>query len=373
MTWNDGPPHQVRLPDAGWLPDPSRPDLERYWSGTAWTGRTRDRVTKIETGVNPAMAQGTGRSVGGPGVGRAKPRWKGRLAVYVPLMVLVVVLGYLGRLPSFVPWPDAWTRSAPSGPTVAYPVFGSDELVEYLAASMIAQEDRIDVAFVNGPDAAEVVNDAMYEALTQNPYVFVVNWNVWVGPARLEIEPEYAYDDAEASRRRAATSVAVQQLAASPDVADAAGDEAALATVVHDLVIEVGQYDYDAYDAIKAGESSETSGVVARSQEAYGLLGEGTAVCTGYAEAYLLVADAVGLEAVVVTGETRSGYTTGGHAWNRVKVGGSWLVIDTTWDDTGSITGRSDYVLLSGTDSKLDSRTADLDWVVDGSQGLYGM
>ncbi|WP_084075503.1 DUF2510 domain-containing protein [Demequina sp. NBRC 110052] len=372
MTWNEGPPSHVRLPDAGWLPDPARSDLERYWSGTAWTSRTRDRVTKIETGVNPGMARGVEPRVGDPRVGRAKPRWKGRLAVYAPLMVLVVVLGYFGRLPSFVPWPDALTRPAPSGPAVAYPVFGSDELVEYLAASMVAQEERIDVAFVNGPDAAEVVNDAMYEALTQNPYVFVVNWNVWVGPTRLEIEPEYVYDDAEAARRRAATAVSVQQLAAAPEVAAAAGDEAALATVVHDLVIDAGQYDYGAYDAINAGESSSTSAVVARSQEAYGLLGEGTAVCTGYAEAYLLLADAVGLEAVIVTGETRSGYTTGGHAWNRVKVDGEWLVIDTTWDDTGSITGRSDYVLLGDTDSKLGSRTVDLDWVVDGSQTLYG-
>ena len=64
-----------------------------------------------------------------------------------------------------------------------------------------------------------------------------------------------------------------------------------------------------------------------------GLLGNGKTVCQGYALlAYRMLTDA-GLEARIVTGTAYNGDDSGSHAWNLVKVGGSWYHLDTTWND----------------------------------------
>lgn len=64
---------------------------------------------------------------------------------------------------------------------------------------------------------------------------------------------------------------------------------------------------------------------------AYGCLVQNEANCEGYAKAFNLLASEMGLESILVTGTTDSGEN---HAWNQVKVDGSWYNIDVTWDDT---------------------------------------
>ncbi len=62
------------------------------------------------------------------------------------------------------------------------------------------------------------------------------------------------------------------------------------------------------------------------------------AVCEGYASLFVSLANAVGLEAVIVTGtskihETQIGKlpTASDHAWNAVKINGEWKLVDATW------------------------------------------
>ena len=59
----------------------------------------------------------------------------------------------------------------PTTPQVDYPVFGSDDLVKYLAASMIAQQDSINVSYWANVDGIgkDGVFDAVSEAAIQNP------------------------------------------------------------------------------------------------------------------------------------------------------------------------------------------------------------
>lgn len=59
----------------------------------------------------------------------------------------------------------------------------------------------------------------------------------------------------------------------------------------------------------------------------YDLLIQGTAVCEGYARAYMDVLKRAGVECVYVHSETM------GHAWNMVSLDGSWYHVDTTWAD----------------------------------------
>ena len=60
---------------------------------------------------------------------------------------------------------------------------------------------------------------------------------------------------------------------------------------------------------------------------AYGVLVEGRAACQGYAEAYRALCLEAGLECTVVSA------TNPNHAWNLVRVDGSWYHVDCCWDD----------------------------------------
>ena len=79
---------------------------------------------------------------------------------------------------------------------------------------------------------------------------------------------------------------------------------------------------------------------------AYGALVEGQAVCNGYAEAMALLLSCAGVENQYVIGTARSSRSvaqekaaqddsgnTENHAWNIVRVNGTWYHLDTTWDD----------------------------------------
>ncbi len=59
----------------------------------------------------------------------------------------------------------------------------------------------------------------------------------------------------------------------------------------------------------------------------YGALVRKKALCEGYTKAFSYLCNLVGIENVIVTGET---YVP--HTWNMVKLGGNWYHVDVTWD-----------------------------------------
>lgn len=80
----------------------------------------------------------------------------------------------------------------------------------------------------------------------------------------------------------------------------------------------------------------------------YGCLVEKVANCEGYAKAFACLAREAGLNVILVTGTTDSGEN---HAWNQVKIGGSWYNLDTTWDDLDSSADkRHTYFLCNDAD-----------------------
>ncbi len=87
----------------------------------------------------------------------------------------------------------------------------------------------------------------------------------------------------------------------------------------HDYIIT--NCDYSDTDAI-----SESSAV--------GVFIDGKAKCSGYAKAYKLLLNSIGIDSVLVTGTAtdREGNTLS-HMWNAVKFGDDWCYTDTTWDD----------------------------------------
>ncbi len=365
------PPSEPRgqesnLPPPGWIRDTNDTDLERYWNGWNWTDLARDRITHKAVG---------------PGETRTEPESEGprpprvrRSIVALALVTAVAVGGaaYAGLLPSWMQRTTQAPLEALIVADVGYPVFGSDDTVTYLARGLVAQQETIDVSWLleTGDDVVAVVDDAMAEAQAQNPYAFVSGWRIRVESARARVFPEYLYSAEEAERRRAATASVVAAILTDPTVRGASDDRDTV-VALHDAVLRAATYDDEAGAAITAGERPETSARVAQSQEAYGILVGGSAVCNGYAQAFQLLAEASGITSVVVTGQANGGVTTGAHAWNRVLVDGRWLVVDTTWDDVTDANLGRDYLLISPTDPRMITRAANKYWVVDANMGMY--
>jgi transglutaminase-like putative cysteine protease len=101
---------------------------------------------------------------------------------------------------------------------------------------------------------------------------------------------------------------------------------------LHDYVA-----DRIAYDAVALAENNFPS------QEAEDVFRAKMAVCAGYATLLEALGEQTGDEIVVVTGVARDmgGRVDGvGHAWNAVKIGELWYLMDATWN-AGTVEGRT--------------------------------
>lgn len=96
---------------------------------------------------------------------------------------------------------------------------------------------------------------------------------------------------------------------------------------VHNYVIEQTTYDSQEADRYSI----------------YGVMKDGRAVCQGYAMTTYYLLKELKIDVKYVTG------IAGGenHAWNKVKLGGKWFNMDTTWDDTASSKFSYKYFLIS--------------------------
>lgn len=66
------------------------------------------------------------------------------------------------------------------------------------------------------------------------------------------------------------------------------------------------------------------------SSNPYGALVNHTAICLGYATTFQLLMDMAGVECITVVGAAFG--SSEDHAWNMVRLNGSWYCVDATWD-----------------------------------------
>lgn len=100
---------------------------------------------------------------------------------------------------------------------------------------------------------------------------------------------------------------------------------------VHDYITNNCIYDYDRYDACKRTIHDPFDEQI---YSAYGCLVQKKAVCAGYAQAFQLILNKLGIPCTYITGwgTNLSGHTER-HAWNCVTLGGKRYLVDVTWDD----------------------------------------
>ncbi len=89
---------------------------------------------------------------------------------------------------------------------------------------------------------------------------------------------------------------------------------------IHDYIINNSKYDDKLF----------TTGLVPpESYASYGILALGRGVCEGYAKSMKYLLDGVGIESLIVIGESKGE----NHAWNLVKIEDDYYHVDATWDD----------------------------------------
>ncbi|HEY0185961.1 MAG TPA: transglutaminase-like domain-containing protein [Cellulomonas sp.] len=252
---------------------------------------------------------------------------------------------------------DEQLEASSEVPDVSYPVFGSTDLTTFIAAHMIAHDSAVDVSdYVDQPGAPDLL-DAAQEAQVQNPYAASVT-GVGISSDGDTLYISYSDSADVAAAQQAAIQDAVEA-AVSSVVTDSMTDREKV-TALNDWLASTTEYDYEAFTLWQQDGGYTVPDGYEDAWNAAGVLLDGTGVCASYADAFHALADAAGVESVVVTGYVFDG---GGHAWNKVQIDGQWLAVDPTWNDSST---PDQYLMIpdSGFTGSA-ARSEREDWMVD--------
>ena len=81
---------------------------------------------------------------------------------------------------------------------------------------------------------------------------------------------------------------------------------------------------------------------------AYGTFYNGKVVCEGYAKAFKILCNRIGLNCALGSGTVHKPSSDGAHMWNYVFLNGGWYMVDATWDDGTTL---SDRYLFAGSET----------------------
>lgn len=169
------------------------------------------------------------------------------------------------------------------------------------------------------------VGDVAYMFRYSNPQYYFLNTSLASGvrdDCNGNIERYVAFGVYSAfkdgSVRNTATQSVKNQVDAWKNIANAYGSEAEKVKVLHDLIVEKVDYNDDIYN-------SSFNEDTAYSQSAYSVFCTDRTVCAGYAQAFEMMCNAVGVDCIAVTSND--------HEWNKVRINDSWYNVDCTWAD----------------------------------------
>lgn len=246
-------------------------------------------------------------------------------------------------------------------PESEYDVYGSNEFSIFLAGHMVGGTRLVDMTeFIETPGFPSP-DDAVYEAIRQNPMV-----KMSVASYRVSDNTLYVNYSSDAEEMKSqVTALADEAVAAAVD--DGMTDTEKVAAL-NSWIVDNMEYDYEALAAIESTLGRLVLDDTGRYSDARGGLIDKLVICGGYADTFNLLARKAGLESVYVSGVVAE--SGSGHAWNHVKVDGGWKAIDTTWNDGGD---ETEYLLINESDftGVAERTTRDSGWIVPQYQHLY--
>ena len=96
---------------------------------------------------------------------------------------------------------------------------------------------------------------------------------------------------------------------------------------INHYLCSTSEYDYAALESLSDNNFRSIEKKFIHSSTPYGVLINKVGICASYAGAFKLLGEAAGLDVVIVIGNLNGNSP---HAWNRVKIDGYWMTIDTT-------------------------------------------
>lgn len=159
----------------------------------------------------------------------------------------------------------------------------------------------------------------------------------------LEVYPAFA----DGSARAKATEAVKNQVNDWQNQIDTCANDEQKVKLIHDLIIQKVEYNYDIEKFPNTSEGQEALlqwEETAYSQSAYSVFCTDLTVCAGYSQAFEMMCNGSGIDAVAVTSSD--------HEWNKVRINDSWYNMDCTWDDQE---GKVFYEFFARNDAYYDS------------------
>jgi hypothetical protein len=210
-------------------------------------------------------------------------------------------------------------------------ITANSALSEYLAVTMMGGATSIDLSDFPEAKSEEVLVDAWQEATYQNPLILGVDG------ARISTDGKtmlISYEDSQADMlkkqdeiKKEVTKVVKEII--KPDMTDLQKEYA-----INAYLTKIAKYDDAALENAEKNDFKKVDASFNDSFTPYGVLINKVGVCASYASAFKLLADEANLDAIVVTGYL-DGETP--HAWNKVKIGNDWSIVDATNNDNDMI------------------------------------
>lgn len=211
----------------------------------------------------------------------------------------------------------------------------SDQALEALVLTALEQRDRdaVDVARFN--KSFQEFSALYKKLLLEHPELFDVGWTLngtYDASGTIQtLTPTYylnSYTDDEVFAMR---KKMLQGIADAMAWIPADGSDLEKVKAAHDWMCTHVTYYAGSYNEIGSYALEPTTyGLkqdyydVFYAHCAYGALAERSCVCQGFAQAFKLLMDQLGINCKSITSQD--------HEWNAVQIDGAWFVLDTTWD-----------------------------------------
>ena len=213
-----------------------------------------------------------------------------------------------------------------------YDSLSTDRLKELYADidDMVSTLSVEDVWYHDGTTLRQF-DEALEAYLNDHPGIFWINetsrYSYYEDGDDLMLEMSFTLKNDELAQAKKKLDKAVEQI---KEKAPENADDFEMELFINDYIVD--NCDYDQSSTMR--------------HNAYGALVDGNAVCDGYSRAFQLLCGELGIDSVVIEGdsdefdsqtETDSDSNDVGHMWNCVKLDGDWYHVDVTWNDVGNL------------------------------------
>lgn len=208
-----------------------------------------------------------------------------------------------------------------------YEITANSALSEYLAANMLTGTAMIDLSEFPESADQEYLADAWMEAVYQNPMILGVRSAAVSGDGKTML---VQYDTTPETMEEKQKEIAAEVDRVTGEIIREDMSELEKELAINQYLCDTAEYDMEALENAEENQFQTVDEEYSDSFTPYGVLLNQKGVCASYSGAFKLLAQAAGLDCIVVTGNLEGNLP---HAWNKVKVDGEWQIVDSTNND----------------------------------------